>query len=382
MNYDAITIDTQTVETNGFDFDGGLLAQLKQFVNGPVTVVISQIVASEILRHLREKTQAAKDAVESAHRKALLYGLKPQGETAFPDAPDVPSLAKKRLFKYFQEMGASVISSDDVPMSDLVKLYVQASPPFASSGKKKNEFPDAIALLALEHWAKTNNKKILAVSNDKDWQSFAEKSERIEVTAELSDALEKLQQDADKAAAIVQTLLAAMYVGNETHLIEQFDERLRDEVSSADVYAEANSAYAFEGEEVDLALQRYEFVCDDGEFQARIVQVGPEIIVARVDVHLVVHAEATFSLAVYDSIDKDYVGMGTTTVSSEEEEYDAEVLITFEGDFETNEIAVTKVELIEGLKTIDFGYIEPDFGEPDYDDLNELSQEDQVGGSP
>src|SRR5690242_4903366 len=92
MDYDALTIDTQTVETNSFHFDGGLLQQLKQFADGRVEVVISQVVAAEIARHLREKTQGAKDALESAHKKAQLYGLKGPEDKAFAEAPDAHTL--------------------------------------------------------------------------------------------------------------------------------------------------------------------------------------------------------------------------------------------------------------------------------------------------
>jgi hypothetical protein len=57
MHYDAITFDTQTVETNSFHFGGGLLSQLKQFKDGPVRVVVSEMVVREIFKHLVEKTR-------------------------------------------------------------------------------------------------------------------------------------------------------------------------------------------------------------------------------------------------------------------------------------------------------------------------------------
>ena len=182
MDYDALTIDTQTVETNSFHFDGGLLAQLKQFANGPTKVVVAQIVAAEILRHLREKTQATKDAVESAHKKALLFGLRESGDVPFVETPDVPALARKRLAKYFEEIGATIISADDVPMRDL--------------------------------------------------------------------------------------------------------------------------------EDVELALSHYEIDEDNGWYPAQVVQVGRATIVVDVEVRAFVNAEATFSLAVHDSVDDDYVSLG------------------------------------------------------------------------
>jgi hypothetical protein len=62
MEYDALTIDTQTVEHNGFDFGGGLLVQLCQFANGPTEVIMSQIVVSAISKSksVRQRTRLKK----------------------------------------------------------------------------------------------------------------------------------------------------------------------------------------------------------------------------------------------------------------------------------------------------------------------------------
>jgi hypothetical protein len=124
MKYDAITVDAETVQQNGFRFDGGLLTQLKQFVDGPTEVIISTVVASEVLKHLTEKTRSAKEALETAHRKAVDFGLKMHGDFAFVDpAPDERAVAKKRLEKFWKEIGAHLLAADDVPMRDLVRLY-------------------------------------------------------------------------------------------------------------------------------------------------------------------------------------------------------------------------------------------------------------------
>lgn len=367
MDYDSITIDTQTVETNSFHFDGGLLGQLKQFVDGRVDVVISQIVATETLRHLREKTQGAIDALESAHKKAQLYGLKTADDKAFIESPDAQALARTRLTQYFREIGATIVLPDDVPMRDLVRTYVQSAPPFASVGKKKNEFPDAIALLSLEQWAKKHDKRILAVSGDGDWAAFAEKCEHIDVIADLSSALAKLQEATDEAETIVERLLSSIESGKDVALAEQFEDLLSDEVSGASVYAEAESAYYAEGDDVEVMLNRYEFRETGEKFQLQIVQVRRTTIVASVSLRVFVNATATFTLSVYDSIDKDYVSLGSTTAYCEDEEISVNLLITFEGDFNANEIELTKVELTDGLDLIDFGYVEPDYGEPDYE---------------
>jgi PIN domain len=373
MKYDSITIDTQTVEHNGFHFDGGLLAQLRQFVDGPTEVVISIVVASEILRHLAEKTRSAKDALESAHKRAVYFGLKENDEAAFSGAtPDTKTLARERLERFLKDIGTRLVQVDDVPMRDLLRKYFASAPPFGTSSKKKNEFPDAIALMSLEAWASGNDKHILAVSGDNDWIAYAEKSERIDVVSDLSEALAMLQEHAKEAEAIVQALLADMQRVGREKIKAQLAERLRDAVSSYEVYAEADSNYDTEGDDVQLTLLDYKLMGDEEEFAFKVVQAGPRKIVARIDLELEVKAQASFTLSVYDSIDKDYTPIGSAEAETEET-IEGSALVTFAGDLGSGDVDITAVELVNGPDSIDFGFVQPDYDddyEYDYEDDN------------
>lgn len=64
-----------------------------------------------------------------------------------------------------------------------------------------------------------------------------------------------------------------------------------------------------------------------------------------------------------DSIDKDYVSIGYTSAESDLE-FDSEILVTFSGDFENvnaiTDIAIEEIQLLKNLKSINFGFIEPD----------------------
>jgi hypothetical protein len=254
-------------------------------------------------------------------------------------------------------------------MRDLVRLYFTQAPPFSPVGKKKAEFPDAIALLSLEAWAKTNDKRILAVSGDKDWAAYADKSERIDVVSELSDALAMLQEHAEEAGEIVQKLLVVIQEGYREKMNAQFVSHLRDAVSDYGyaVYAEADSAYHFEEGEVELTLLDYALLGDEDSYVFKVVQAGPGKIVARIDLELKVRAQALFSLSVYDSIDKDYTPMGSVDADTEET-FEGAVLVTFQGDFNTESVEISAVEVVDGPSSIDFGCLEPDQGEDYYDD--------------
>jgi len=81
---------------------------------------------------------------------------------------------------------------------------------------------------------------------------------------------------------------------------------------------------------------------------------------------ITVGAEGEFSLSIHDSIDRDYVQMGSVTATAEEE-FESEILITISGDLNgpIDGLIIEDVEIVSPIRTIDFGTLEPDFG--DYD---------------
>lgn len=87
MKYDVLTLDTQVFTTNNFDFDGGWLAQVKQFKDGPIDVVISSVVAREARNQLSEKIRKTKDRFESVVKDAAHYGLDAAAAVGLPSWP-------------------------------------------------------------------------------------------------------------------------------------------------------------------------------------------------------------------------------------------------------------------------------------------------------
>jgi hypothetical protein len=362
MEFDAITFDTQVVQTNSFDFNGGLLDKLKQFKDGPTRVVVSTIVVTEIRKHLRAKIIEVRDGLETAHRRAVSYDLKPNGDAAFSAPIDPDAIAKQRLAEFFLAIGAEAAKYDDVALGDVVKRYFEGTAPFGGT-KKKAEFPDAIALLSLEKWAEVNDAKILAVSGDKDWQGF--KSARITVVGDLADALSRLQVGADKAELVVTKLLGEVAANARADLRDQLSSFLERVVPDHPVSSDWSSSAALEEEGVSLTFKDFAFEPSGGDF--KLVQVGPNKIVVQAAIQLTVDAYADFSVSVWDSIDKEYVSLGSTSAQLEDTELETDVLVTFEGDFESGAIEITNAEIVGGDFGVYFDGVEPDFSDNDHD---------------
>ena len=68
----------------------------------------------------------------------------------------------KNLSHLRKKLCIEVISIESVPVSEIMNLYFEQSPPF--SVKKKSEFPDAIFLLAIEQRVNSNFAIIISAA--------------------------------------------------------------------------------------------------------------------------------------------------------------------------------------------------------------------------
>ena len=377
MPYDAITIDTNIFRHNGWYLEGGRLQQLSQFKEGSVRFVLSEIVVEEIHKYLKSEAKDAHDAIKAARDKSRKSGLitaeaSEQLSDLSETAISADDAAKKRLWAFRDITGMAVIPAKHADIEELVRRYFRPSAPFRTSGKKKNEFPDAIALLSMEKWAESEDMNILAVSEDDDWADFAKESMWIDVEKDFAKALQTLQKQPEEAKAIVTALLSDMDKGNRPDLLKQIADAMANTISGMDVYSEASSAYHFDDDGVTLSLQVFQFEEFDDGYDLTVVQTGRNKIVAQIGVSIQATAECEFSLAIWDSIDKEYVPMGGSSAETDVH-FDATALVTFNGDFSasTPKVELSDLELVEAIERVDFGELDIDYGDDHYYDDGE-----------
>lgn len=109
----------------------------------------------------------------------------------------------------------------------------------------------------------------------------------------------------------------------------------------------------------------HELVLDDqGLVDLKVVRIEDEIVVLQISANVTCEVTASFDFSVFDSIDRDYVGMGSNTYTTEET-YSTDILISLTGDFTQgfDGLEVTEVEVLETIGTVDFGEVEPDWGD-------------------
>lgn len=368
LDFGAITIDNATYKGEGYRFYEGLLAQMRQFKESPVKVLQTDIVHNEAINHIGQEISKTRSSIEQALRSANKQ-LKIKSEV-IENARALLSvdgseaeIAEARLEKYYEFIGAEKIDSGRyADLSRLMELYFATEAPFESGKDKKNEFPDAIALLALEGWAEENEINIIAVSQDKGWKNFSEGSDRITLVSSLAEALEKFQPH-NKVVSIISHIREDSLLDGENHVLEEIEQAIINSVDGCDIWVEASSYMHFEWEDVSASYISHELDKDqDGLVKVRVVSINDEEIVLKVGATVEVEVEASFDFSVRDSIDKDYVGMGGN-VCTTTESYHTDILLSLTGDFsqDFDDIDVAEIEVLETIGRADFGEVEPDW---------------------
>jgi len=169
--------------------------------------------------------------------------------------PSAESLSKNQINKFLAESDAIVVEADDyIHVSDVLDCYFNSDPPFHKDNPKKEEFPDAIALLSLEAWAEEEEREIVVVSRDADWIAFCEKSEKLHLVKDLATAL-ALFQSPDKAVEKMVEDLRAMLNDPTSEVVKGIESDIRDFNWKSHVTIDVDSQFQWEEDDSEIEIK-------------------------------------------------------------------------------------------------------------------------------
>lgn len=374
-DFGAITLDTSIFIRAGLQLESGLLKQLHQFQQGSTRLILSEVVKEELILHLIEGAEKAVKGFENSLKEVKKYRwieeatLTNVKELVFGGI-EAQEITFKRFESFAELTHLEIIKAQEyVDIGDLIQKYFKAKPPF-STGKKKSEFPDAIALMSLEAWANKNQTKIIVVSVDNDWRDFCKNYEILVHLDDLGRALGLFQlQDADD---ICKYLSERFYKGELNNVIEAIDNALADWTGTDNLHlaSEASSYFTHELELIEVSLCDFEFKPFDTHnliFRPVYLDLDNDVLVAESKLGVNVDIDCRFSSSIYDPIDKDDVSLGTD-YTSDSAYLDINILVSFKGNLKEMgaKIEVDKVEIeAEMIDAIDFHSLnlEPDWSD-------------------
>ncbi|EJR12428.1 PIN domain-containing protein [Bacillus cereus] len=175
-----IFIDTQVFVHRNFNYKNDLFQRLIHAAqDGLITIYLTDIVIKEIEskihEHVYEKTKNSlpkfvKDSkvLKNIEDYSTLFDIEKRLDNIYEELI-------RQFNQFLNDANVGVISVDDVSPAYIFEMYFNGIPPF--SRKKRDEFPDAFSLVALETWFEQQEEKISIISDDKDLKNFCEESQ-------------------------------------------------------------------------------------------------------------------------------------------------------------------------------------------------------------
>ncbi len=317
----AISVDTNIFDQKRLQLNSASMQALASLKARPFRFILSGTVAKEVVMHM---TKAATNALQEA-RKSIgqaLFAFDTRAPTRehileqISGSRSPSDTANLRWDKFVNDTGCEVLDDTAlVPTATIFDSYFAGEPPFGT-GRKKNEFPDALALHALEKRASQEGIWILVVSNDGDWRAYCEQSDRLFLVSQIERALALVTDAPIGLRAAIHASLEGAGNDQVKRLIAADVERLEFTARAYPMYGEVE-LYAMAGELKAVTLPEESEIdiidveeIDDGE--------GLQV-VASVPLDLLVNVPVELSFSIWDGVDGESLSMGSRSVEVEEE---------------------------------------------------------------
>jgi hypothetical protein len=364
----AITLDTSTFEQHSLRLETGLLKQLNQFASSSIVFVVSDVIKSEVIDHLASKTEEAQRNLDKSLRAATeFWPIDPSLVSDFRSQViggfNPRQVASQRFSDYEKSTAIEIVGPGEHASIDLImQAYFQCKPPFATSGKKKNEFPDAVALFSIEAWAELNSTKVIVVSRDNDWKDYCLQSERLILVEDLGRALGIFQLD--DATEICQHLSDRALSGEIAGLNELVEAAINDELEAIELSPLASSNFRYEHDYTTCDLQSFTIEgAAEGEPVFQAINYEDDSIVVEAVATADVSVKFEFSFYTYDSVDREEISLGSGSATVDEQ-LTFRLILTLHGNLAHlgGDVDVDEAEAtLTSTAVLNCGEIEPDW---------------------
>ena len=207
MQTPHVFLDTSIFIAQNYNYSSTPFKQIVSLAQDErLFVYVTSIVVREVEVHIKEDVEKAWEAFEGIKQKTDLRILKNIKEAplhgifdGFDVAPAIEIL-KNQFREFLQKAKVNVLEIADVSAEKIFEQYFSRTPPFGD--KKKNEFPDAFSLAAIEEWCRKTSVKMHVVSTDPDCQEACALNVSFKSVQSLPEFLDLLSRGEELAQLV------------------------------------------------------------------------------------------------------------------------------------------------------------------------------------
>ncbi|MBK7872517.1 MAG: DUF4935 domain-containing protein [Saprospiraceae bacterium] len=277
LKTDIVFIDTSVFVNENF-LHGNKIKELKKYGGtGYLKIKIIDITYNEVLKKMKEFLEKAKskykqvDKTLQSQEIRILKNIERYTSYFSPIKIDIEkefSELKRLLDNFIDDANIEIISSDFASIKEVFDKYFMAALPFENNNEKKNEFPDAFVLNAIEKWCMKFNKKVILLSNDNGMKNYQNKiiltewslSTLVDNITRLYEKDQKHQQRIDRIDQIMnknRTEIKSDLKGDLSHSLSDF---LHDSLSIGYIEVENIDLLDIEGININ---EKYNIISAD-----------------------------------------------------------------------------------------------------------------------
>lgn len=249
-----IVLDTEPFDAAVYQVASGKLKELREEASKrKASIAITEVQLHEIRAHVASDLEQTRKVLKALVAQAGKRSMRKAASDASDRGVELPRLLKHAALRAAFDAAAvaaekaqqtcdaflsqiTVIDCGRVTASRLLPNYFGGNAPF-STGRKKDEFPDAIAIEALKDFVAENSGcQVIVISDDHDWQRALAPLGTVQLYRSSGEALQHLRA-LDRLADMIKSTQRADESRLRELVAEQFPELAFsvDEEWSADV---------------------------------------------------------------------------------------------------------------------------------------------------
>lgn len=333
---ETLYIDTSIFESNNF-FEGHRIKQLYRLSkNGKIKIVLPELTYDEIRNRLHINIKSSIERFDKYRKDTRVLRNIPSIQDRFNDV-DLNIILEESdnmLKSTFNDSKIVIIDYQELNIKCVFNKYFQEEFPF-SSGKKKNEFPDAFALYSIEKWASENSTKVNLFSNDQDLLKYH--SENLIIHENFDEYINNKIREEQEYEAIISKV--DKFIKEEQHDILSFvSEWVKDQLNDTSIYLDITNwleVYDVDVTNVESEIAEYEIM----EFNDEYIAVQFKMLIRYV-VDLSIDDE-DYMIKDYDT--KEWIFLDTTVKTHEASKYIDMNVVFYPDEDETMDVEFEEI---------------------------------------